>query len=68
MTVDEVRARVEDIRDAAMNLRDDEAAHLREDDLWRDVLRAVADGAADPAGLARAALATLDLEFGRYCA
>ena len=66
MTVEEVLARVEGIRAVAS---DDEVAHGREDDLHRDVLQAIAMGAcADPAGCAKAALTTGDIEFARYYA
>ena len=65
MDVDQVRNRVRHID----NIRhDDEAAHIKEDDLHQDVLQAIADGAADPAALAREALKTKDLDFARWCA
>lgn len=68
MTVDEVRARVEQIRQV---LRDDEEAHMGEDALWRDVLDAIASGD-HPEGqapfLAREALATTSLDFARWYA
>jgi hypothetical protein len=47
---------------------DDEAAHSDEDILHQDVLQAIADGAAHPADLARAALETKKLDFQRWCA
>lgn len=47
---------------------DYEAAHADEDRLWRDVLRAIAEGwCEDPAACARAALESQDLEFKRAC-
>jgi hypothetical protein len=65
VTVEEIRARVQEIK----NLCDDnEAAHSLEDALDEDVLTAIADGAQNPAELARAALATKELEFERWYA
>ena len=65
MTVEEITRRVAEIR---ADVRDDERAHIAEDGLWRDVLRAIAAGAENPAQLAAAALTSLELDFGRYCA
>jgi len=62
MTVEEVRQRVAQIDDIA---DDGERAHRDEDRLFCDVLKAIADGAPDPAGLARAALESRDLDFDR---
>ena len=62
MTPDEVYARI-----AAINTDDDEAAHGTEDTIRADVLKAIADGAADADALAEAALSTDDLVFGRWC-
>lgn len=47
---------------------DDEAAHSEEDKLHRDVLFAIALGAADPSELAAEALKTGAIEFARWCA
>ncbi len=63
MTVDEVLARVAQI-DATADLV--ERAHMEEDRLYHDVMRAIAAGAANPAGLAQAVLATEDLGLDRY--
>lgn len=65
MTVDEVRDEVASIRRIA---RDDEAAHASEDALHQNVLDAIANGADNPAELAREALATQDIKFARWCA
>lgn len=65
MTVEEVLSLVAEIASVA---DDAEVAHDREDGLWASVLTAIADGSADPAGLARAALKTQDLDFPRWCA
>ena len=65
MTPQDIRNRTAAIN----NIRhDDEAAHIKEDDLHQDVLQAIADGAADPAALAREALKTKDLDFARWYA
>jgi hypothetical protein len=65
MTAADVKARIAAIREAA---DDGEVAHSLEDDLWRDVLRAIAAGAGDPRALAAAALKTTRLGFARHCA
>ena len=65
MTVDEIIDRTQVIRRAS---HDPELAHGEEDQLWSDVLRAIADGAPEPAALARAALATADIAFDRWYA
>lgn len=66
MTIFEVRERLEEIKTLA---NDSEAAHSREDGLYFDVLRAIADGETDdPAGLAAEALKTLGIDFDRWCA
>jgi hypothetical protein len=65
MEVKDVEGRVAAIREVAA---DWEAAHSWEDQLWLDVLRAIADGAPNPKELARAAVATASIPFARYCA
>lgn len=65
MTIADVVARVDEIENAS---GDPESAHSLEDDLWRDVLQAIADGAPNAAGLAREALKTQDISFPRWCA
>ena len=65
MKVDEVIQRVEAVRMAA---GDEEGAHLREDELWADVLVAIANGADDAMSLAQAALRTKAMAFQRWCA
>ena len=63
---------VQDVEDQVANIRavagDDEAAHSWEDQLRQSVLEAIANGADNPADLARAALKTSDIEFARWCA
>jgi hypothetical protein len=65
MTIDDVRRTVVKIESVS---DDDERAHGMEDGLHQDVLRAIALGATDPAGLARAALETQNIKFARWCA
>lgn len=67
MTIQDVEARVAHIRSIAF---DPEKAHEAEDFLHKEVLHAIARGedGGNPAALARAALATRDIEFERWCA
>ena len=65
MTVADVRARIEEIR---WSVCDDETAHIKEDDLLRDVLWAISFGAENAADLAAAALATTRLKSEGRCA
>lgn len=65
MSADDVRQRVEAIKAV---MRDDEAAHSMEDELWRDVLKAIAAGATNAAELAAEALKTQELNFSRWYA
>jgi hypothetical protein len=67
MKISDVRARVAQIEAYARDA-DFEAAHAAEDDLRDDVLRKIADGAANGAELAAEALRTEDIEFRRYYA
>jgi hypothetical protein len=62
----EINQEVSRIRSMA---HDYEAAHSAEDALHRKVLTMIATGEAkDPAGLARAALTTRDVDYPRYTA
>lgn len=63
MSPEEVRQRVKAIDEIADDV---ELAHAAEDKLHRDVLRAIADGAAKPRELALAAIATQHLGLDRY--
>lgn len=68
MNLKDVRARVEEIRAEAA---DDESAHSDEDNLYIDVLEAIASTSDEhdpPHVLARAALETRGIEFARWCA
>lgn len=47
---------------------DPEVAHGMEDELRREVLQAIADGAPCPGALAIVALASESIEFRRWCA
>lgn len=65
MTLQDVQLRVAAIKAAA---GDAERAHGLADDLYRDVLTAIAAGAADAPVLAAEALRTEWLDFDRWCA
>ena len=67
MTVEEVNERVAEIERI---VRDPEAAHVYEDQLWHDVLFEIAAGvpSAHASNLAVAALQTESLKFPRWCA
>jgi len=66
MTISTVEAEVQRI--AAM-VADDESAHVAEDELHQSVLAYIAEhGDALSAALARAALATTEISFSRWCA
>lgn len=65
LTAEDIARRLAEIH-AAQD--DDEAAHGKTDDLYRDVLAAIAAGATDPELLASAALRAETLDFGRWCA
>lgn len=68
MTPYEIRQRLLVISRSAQK-GDDEAAHIEEDRLMQQVLRAIADGdVSDPAECARLALTSLDIEFSRWYA
>jgi hypothetical protein len=56
MTVDEIRARVTVVRVWGVDHENFVEAHKAEEQLWEDVLRAIAAGAPDPATLATEAL------------
>lgn len=64
MNVAEVKRRIQEIADA----EDNERQHLMEDALYKDVLQAIADGAANPLELAREVLEVKDLDFVRWYA
>jgi hypothetical protein len=65
ITLRDVEERVEDIRRRA---GDDEAAHSREDALYRDVLESIAMGGGEWAPIAAAVLRTSEIEFDRWYA
>jgi hypothetical protein len=66
MTIEIIEKRLEKIRSLT---RDYEAAHSEEDQLYIDVLAAIASGKCeDPAGCAAAALKAQEIEFPRFCA
>lgn len=49
-------------------VNDPEEAHVREDELWERVLRAIANGSPDSVMLATLALTTQSINFPRWCA
>jgi len=63
MDIQWIRDAVENIREL---VRDNEKAHSLEDDLWEEVLNAIACGASNPQELAREALKTQEIEFNRW--
>lgn len=63
ITVEYIKKEISDIREL-----DPESAHSSEDDLHQDVLKAIANGATNPAELAREALKSLKLDFPRWYA
>ncbi|MFJ8301578.1 hypothetical protein ACIQ9R_37515 [Streptomyces sp. NPDC094447] len=65
MTTEDVARRLAAVHAAR---DDDESAHGLADELHRDVLAAIAAGAADAPILAAAALRTETLGFSRWCA
>ena len=65
MRVRDVEKRVDAIREIA---DDDEIAHMRQDELYRDVLAAISLGERNAAALAAAALKVGDIKFGRWYA
>lgn len=65
MNVSDILARIEAIENAG---GDFEAQHSLEDQLYEDVLRAIANGAENAQALAETALLSLRLDFPRYCA
>lgn len=68
MTSDEVKQRVEVVRNLALIEDDNEVAHAAEDKLWEDVLCAIADGVRNPIELATEALKTREISYQRWYA
>lgn len=66
MTIAEIRFRVQ-TKIQPLAGRDDEKAHGMEDDLLRDVLKAIAKGSKKSRELAQEALKSLQIEFPRHC-
>ncbi len=65
ITAPQIDARVAEIREAQ---NDYEHAHALRDDLFTDVLMAIADGQQGAIKLAKAALVTQGIEFPEHCA
>lgn len=65
MTVAEIRERIRQIGEYARHDSNDEA-HVDEDDLYLDTLRAIAEGASNARELAREALRANGLPYERW--
>lgn len=65
MTIKEVEKRVQAIRE---NVDDPESAHADEDNLYLDVLKAVARGSKHSIKLAKEAIKTRNIDFPRWYA
>ena len=65
MHVNEIANRVAHI---TRNVDDPEVAHAQEDQLFAEVLKAIAAGAPNAQEMAQAAIKSLDLKFPRWCA
>lgn len=66
MNIEDVFRKLSEIADV---VGDYEAAHSREDDLYYDLLKAIAAGECDdPEACARVAISSKHLDFPRYCA
>lgn len=64
----EVRRRLAEIRECVDKASDDEAAHVREKDLWAFVLEAISNGCPNPVALAYEALGSREIKFSRWFA
>ncbi len=64
MKVTDIEARLAKIKEVASEK--DGQAHGLEDDLFLDVLKAIANGADDPRALAAAAIQSADLDINRW--
>jgi hypothetical protein len=67
-TIQDVKDDIEAIKHYACNKNDPEMAHGMEDDMFIDVLRAIADGAPDAQELAREAIKSVLLDYPRWYA
>ena len=68
MTIRDVKIFLKEI-ERKINCGDDEAAHSKRDNLYLDVLRAIADNRVrNPQALAKLALTIEDNEFASWCA
>lgn len=73
MIDDTPRLTTRDIYDALARIssaahdHDDQAAHTKADNLYRDVLKAIAAGAPDAPALAATALQAEEMDFCRWC-
>lgn len=67
MTIAEVKAQIEEIK-KTKDKPDVEQAHGMEDELFKNVLQAIAKGSKSARSLAREALKSLEIEMSRHCA
>lgn len=67
MTLEEVQKRVQWLRDASGPGCDYEGLHSEEEDLYLDILKAIADSSSEFAPIAAEAIKTQDFDFPRWC-
>ncbi len=68
-TLDDIRLRLASLQLEAFKSRPDhEGLHSDEDQIWADVLEAIADGRVEPVEAARLALETREMDFCRWYA
>ena len=63
MTIEEIKRRVKEIKQLSWG---NERAHVKEKELWEDVLKAIADKSENPHELAKEALKTSKISFTRW--
>jgi hypothetical protein len=64
MTPEKIKQRIKEIEKIK---DDDEQAHIKEDELWFEVLLAIAEGHEEARGLATEAIQTRFVKFHRWC-
>lgn len=68
MNLQEIEKRLAEIKRALDGNHDPELAHIREDALWRDVLKAISEGSENSKELAKKCLESQDIVFPRWYA
>lgn len=67
MDLKEIKARIEEIKSILAKRGDNEVAHIREDGLYIDLLRSIADNECkNPAKCAKEALKAADINYERW--